>query len=223
MLARTRGATDEHRLGGERVLGFRRIVCPFASRQLSGSSFVVSRKRALEMKCWMQIGLEHLSGCCRGRMDTGGWDGLLAINLRRAVWRGSDVKPARRIFRIVKVEESVLVPGGIRFCGRGHGEGGYESPVGCEGETVQRREREERENEFIRKFGDGATNGETVSNRLFGLAQDQSQARIAERILSAQKRITSRRFLDRQKEIYDNGITLEYRQGGVTETAATKK
>ena len=53
MLARTRGAADEHWLGGERVLDFQRTVCPFVSWKFGGLSFVVAgRKRGLETKRW---------------------------------------------------------------------------------------------------------------------------------------------------------------------------
>ena len=86
MLARTRGASDEHRLGGERVLDFERTVRPFTPQKLSGSSFVVSRKRGLKAKGGRQISLEHPVGCCGGWIDTGGGrSGLLAVSLGRTV------------------------------------------------------------------------------------------------------------------------------------------
>ena len=72
MLARTRGAADEHRLGDERVLCFQRTVRSFTSQKFGGSWFVVAGKRGLEAKGRWQICLEHPFGCCGGRIDTGG-------------------------------------------------------------------------------------------------------------------------------------------------------
>ena len=108
VLARTRGAPDEHRLSGGKVLGFRHTVRPFLPRKHGGSWSVVGRERGLGTKSGGQIRLEHPAGCCLERIDaSGGQSG--AANLRRVVLWTVDVEPLCGIFRIVKVEENVFI------------------------------------------------------------------------------------------------------------------
>jgi hypothetical protein len=106
VLARARGASDEHRLGDDRTPRFQRTVRPFLDREVRKSSFVVGRKRGLKTKSGIQIGLERPVGCCLGRIAAAGsgFSGLLADGLRWVVRGGLEVEPPRRVFRIVKVE-----------------------------------------------------------------------------------------------------------------------
>ena len=71
MLARARGASDEHRLRDEKAIWFQHCVCSFLPRRLGGW-LVVGRKKRLKMESGCQVGLERPAGCCLGRIGSGG-------------------------------------------------------------------------------------------------------------------------------------------------------